>query len=144
MIQWVFNDGGRAAAGFKGTTGDCVARAIAIAAEMSYPRVYNDLNLLGRKHERTGSRKCGISNSRTGVYRQTIHRYLESIGWEWVPLMFVGKGCTTHLRASELPPGRIIVSLSKHVAAVVDGVLYDIYDCSRNGNRCVYGYWRMT
>ena len=30
----------------------------------------------------------------------------------------------------------------KHIISEVkDGVLYDTYDCSRNGTRCVYGYW---
>lgn len=42
----------------------------------------------------------------------------------------------------ELPKDKtIIVSLSKHIAAVVNGVLHDLSDCSRNGTRCVYGYW---
>lgn len=30
---------------------------------------------------------------------------------------------------------------SKHLAAVVDGVLHDTYDCTREGTRCVYGYY---
>jgi hypothetical protein len=32
---WQFDDGGRGAAGFKGKTGDCVCRAIAIATGIS-------------------------------------------------------------------------------------------------------------
>ena len=39
------------------------------------------------------------------------------------------------------PPGRLIVSVSRHLCAVIDGVLYDTHDCSRSGTRCVYGYW---
>lgn len=35
-MQFQYNDGGRAEAGFKGTTGDCVCRAIAIATERPY------------------------------------------------------------------------------------------------------------
>lgn len=27
------------------------------------------------------------------------------------------------------------------IAAVVDGVLHDTFDCSRGGTRCVYGYY---
>ena len=38
-----FNDGGRAEAGYKGRTGDCVTRAVAIAAELPYQEVYNRL-----------------------------------------------------------------------------------------------------
>lgn len=55
--------------------------------------------------------------------------------------MAIGSGCKVHLRSDELPTGRIIVSVSKHYVAVIDGVLHDIYDPSRHGNRCVYGYW---
>jgi hypothetical protein len=37
------NDGGRAAAGFKGQAGDCVVISIAIATGMPYQKVYDDL-----------------------------------------------------------------------------------------------------
>ena len=37
------NDGGRAAAGYKGKAGDCVVRSIAIATGVNYEEVYEDL-----------------------------------------------------------------------------------------------------
>ena len=40
-MQFQYNDGGRAKAGFKGTTGDCVCRAIAIATERPYREIYD-------------------------------------------------------------------------------------------------------
>ena len=55
--------------------------------------------------------------------------------------MQIGSGCQVHLRANELPTGRLIVRLSKHSVAVIDHVIHDTHDCSRRGNRCVYGYW---
>jgi hypothetical protein len=39
-MMWVADDGGRAATGFSGKTGDCVVRAIAIACELPYAEVY--------------------------------------------------------------------------------------------------------
>ena len=42
-MEFNFNDGGRAKAGYKGLTGDCVARAISIAAELPYKEVYDRL-----------------------------------------------------------------------------------------------------
>lgn len=57
--------------------------------------------------------------------------------------MFVGQGCNVHLRADELSPGRLIVSVSKHITIVIDGVIHDTYDPSRDGTRCVYGYFRQ-
>ena len=62
-------------------------------------------------------------------------------GWVYVPTMAIGSGCRVHLRADELPQGRLVVQVSKHYTAVVDGVIHDTYACSRDGTRCVYGYW---
>lgn len=140
MMDWVYDDGGRATAGYKGTAGDCVCRAVAIATGIPYKQVYEDINRLA-KSERTGRRKKGVSSARNGVYKGTIRKLMEGYGWVWHPTMKVGSGCTTHLRASELPSGRLVVSVSKHLTVVVDGVCHDTYDPSRDGTRCVYGYW---
>lgn len=142
-IEWVRHDGGRAAAGFRGATGDCATRAIAIAAQLDYRDVYDRINELARR-ERTGKRKRTVSNARLGVHRVTMHRLLvEELGATWTPTMTIGSGCTVHVRADELPAGRLVLNLSRHFAAVLDGVLYDNHDCSRGGTRCVYGYWTM-
>jgi hypothetical protein len=70
-----------------------------------------------------------------------MRRYLEALGWRWVPTMGIGTGYKVHLLASELPVGRLIVALSHHMVAVIDGIIHDTYDCSRDGTRCVYGYF---
>lgn len=149
------NDGGREAAGFKGLTGDCVTRSIAIATGLPYKQVYDALNGLAQS-ERTGKRKRKKSNSRTGVFRTSYQKYLTSLGWTWVPTMRIGQGCKVHLVDGELPPGRLIVRVSRHVTAVIDGVIHDTFDPQRktfwydngpdNGvtritERCVYGYF---
>lgn len=138
-MTWVYDDGGRAAAGFRGETRDCVTRAIAIATGgvyRPYREVYDALNALA--HE------MGVeSSARTGVRREVYDAYLRSLGWGWTPTMRVGAGCRVHLLAGELPPGRVVVRLSRHLAAVIDGVVYDTHDPSRGGRRCVYGYWRL-
>lgn len=142
-MKFIFDDGGRAAAGYKGTTGDCVTRAIAIATGKPYQEIYDALNVLGLS-ERTGKRKRGTSNARLGVYKGTKRKYLESLGWTWTPTMFIGQGCKVHLKAEELPFGRLVVAVSKHSVAVVDGVIHDTHDPSRNETRCVYGYFSQT
>jgi|MDSW01.2.fsa_nt_gb hypothetical protein len=134
------NDGGREKAGYKGDANDCVVRAISIATEISYQEVYDQLNVLAKK-ERRGKRKKTVSNSRLGVYRSTYERFLKSIGWAWQPTMKIGQGCKVHLRGDELPKGRLVVSVSRHLTAVVDGVIHDTHDPSRFGERCVYGYY---
>ncbi len=136
-----FDDGGRASAGYRGKAGDCVVRAIAIATDRPYQQIYEMVNGAAA-YERTGKRKRGVSNARTGVYRTSIRRVMKSLGWVWTPTMQIGSGCTVHLRVDELPPGRLVVSVSKHLTAVIDGVIHDTHDCSRRGTRCVYGYWQ--
>lgn len=140
-MQHIKNDGGRAMAGYKGKTGDCGCRAIAIATGLPYQEVYDRLNELA-KSERITKRKRTRSNARTGLWKNTAHRFFKEIGWVWTPTMTIGSGCKIHLRSDELPKGRLVVALSKHYAAVIDGVLHDAYDSSRNGTRCVYGYWQ--
>ena len=139
-MEFILHDGGRAAAGFKGKTGDCVTRSIAIATKSNYQEVYDALNHLAQA-ERISKRKRRRSSSRSGVFRRTYQAYLESLGWRWTSTMSIGSGCKIHLRPSELPRGPLIVKVSRHLTAVIDGVLYDTHDCSRGGMRCVYGYF---
>jgi hypothetical protein len=152
---FVWDDGGRAAAGYRGTTGDCVCRSIAIAAQLPYQEVYDALNRAALRERPRGRSKR--SSARTGVAKPTIKRFLEELGWAWTPTMHIGSGCKVHLCAEELPAGRLIVQLSGHITAVIDGEVHDIYDPRRPGvswpygsaeepvvreTRCVYGYWR--
>lgn len=141
-MHFKYDDGGRAQAGFKGKADDCVARSIAIAAQLPYRDVYDRLAMetgaqrKGKVGKRAASAREGINTS-----RKWFKDYMEEVGFRWVPTMRVGQGCCTHLRADELPSGRLIIAVSKHYTAMIDGVIHDTDDCSRNGTRCVYGYW---
>lgn len=135
-MQFKYNDGGRSQAGYKGSTSDCVTRAIAIATGRPYKEVYDAINQVSKD-----SKARGKSSARTGVQKAVWKKYLNDLGWKWTPTMFIGQGCKTHLRTGELPKGTIIVSVSKHLCAVVNGVIQDTFDPSREGTRCVYGYY---
>ncbi len=139
-IPFQYNDGGRRGAGYKGFAGDCAVRSVAIATGIPYQDLYDAVNELAKK-ERIGKRKRGISNARTGVYKGTMQLLMKRLGWKFIPTMSIGSGCKVHVRPDELPSGRLVLSLSKHFAAFIDGVLHDTHDCSRGGTRCVYGYW---
>src|ERR1700685_3927851 len=117
-----YHDGGRAATGYRGKTGDCVVRSIAIATGLPYQHIYDLVNRASTR-ERTGTRKRGISNARTGVYKSTIHRVMKELGWTWTPTMQIGSGCKVHLRPNELPSGRLVVSVSKHLTTMIDGII---------------------
>lgn len=139
MPTWVYDDGGRAAAGYKGGTRDCVTRAVAIATGLPYKAVYDAVNAAAEwERPRTGRKR---STARQGVRKATIRRFLADLGWEWTPTMQIGSGTTVHLRADELPSGRVLASVSRHLVAVIDGVIHDTHDPTRDGTRAVYGYW---
>ncbi len=143
-MRFVYDDGGRTAAGYLGTTRDCVTRAIAVATGLPYQTVYDGL-IARANHLPNNSgfnRALGaISHPRTGVPRKIYEGLLTDLGWTWTPTMQIGSGCTVHLRDGELPMGRLIVRCSHHLVAVIDGVIHDTRDPSRGGSRCVYGFY---
>lgn len=146
-LGFQFNDGGREAAGFKGGAGDCVVRAIAIAAELPYMQVYEDLRIANATYAEQRNDKLARrlaekgSSPRNGNHRNVFHDYILGHDFEWVPTMKIGAGCQVHLLANELVEGRLIVKVSKHLSAVIDGVIHDTHNPSRGGSRCVYGYY---
>ncbi len=139
-MKFIYNDGGRKQAGYKGETSDCVCRAISIVTEKPYQEIYDLINEFA-KDERLTKRRKHRSNARTGVHKDTIRKIMESLGYTWYPTMLVGQGCKVHLKDGELPNGRLVVNVSRHCTAVIDGVINDTYDCSRDESRCVYGYF---
>lgn len=162
LMPWVPDDGGRAAAGFRGKAGDCATRAFTIArfgpnpTGRQYRSVYDDLARLLRdwafsgrtsKHKemyRSGRFPC---TPRDGMMPAPLHRYAAEIGWSWTPAKHIGQAATTHMVSAELPPGSLVVVQAKHYAAVVDGVVYDTWDSTvsrtaGHGKRMVYGWWR--
>jgi hypothetical protein len=141
--DWVFDDGGRAAAGFKGKAGDCVCRAIAIATERPYQEVYDDLTAIGWLDRSYIYDADGLIRPRSDN-RTILREHMVGLGWCWTPTMRIGGGCRVHLRAAELPAGRIVATVTHHWVAVVNGVIHDTHDCSRGGMRCVYGYFASS
>ena len=144
------NDGGRAAAGFQGGAGDCVVRSIAIAANLPYIQVYEDLRAANARYANERDNKVSRhlvrrgSSPRNGNHRDVFHDYILGHGFVWVPTMKVGAGCQVHLRPDELPHGTLIVKVSKHLTAIIGGVIHDTHNPSRGGSRCVYGYYIKT
>jgi hypothetical protein len=138
-LPWVYNDGGRSLVS-KGKARDCVTRAVAIVTGLPYETIYEAINEESMRERPRAGRKR--SSAREGVLKATTRRYLASLGAVWHPTMAIGSGCKVHLRVGEIPSkGRLIVKVSKHVCAVIDGVIYNTHDPSREGNRCVYGWY---
>jgi hypothetical protein len=148
-MRFQYDDGGRAAAGFRGSADDCVTRSIAIATGLPYREVYNALAKLAHEH--------GLPRSaRDGVCDRVMRRYLSGLrglGFEWTPLD--GRRRWWKVNA-DLPDGALLVSLGAtthqgewqgHLTAVVDGVVRDVFDPS-DPSICrmvrAYGYYRCV
>lgn len=168
-MKFQYNDGGRKEAGYRAlNVDDCVTRAIAIAANLPYQDVYNELKSRMNHKKYKSSTKTSSSgpdkkqkndSPRNGVYRDIFHPYILSLGFSWVPCMKIGQGCKVHLDEKELPDGILIVKVSKHLTTVIDGVIHDTFNPCREGGgsgirtvdgvetrytigkRCVYGYY---
>ena len=74
-MRYVKTDGGRADAGYKGTTGDCGVRALAIASSKPYKEVYKlAFDVEGE-------------SPRNGLSRKAMRKILEMWGWKWTAKM---------------------------------------------------------
>lgn len=148
-MNFKFNDGGRKQCGYKGSSGDCVTRAIAIATGKTYREVYDKMFIeikefaatkrsAAAKRAGRGGGRAGTT-PRNGISKKVYHKYLiEEMGMIWTPTMFIGQGCKVHLIENELPSGKLIVQCARHLTIVINGVINDTWNCS---GKCVYGYY---
>lgn len=146
MLNFICSTGGRELY-FKGKNSvrDCAVRAIAIATGKDYKEVYDDIARLNKEMKLSKKEKeFALKHTpRNGVLKKVSKEYLTRLGWQWIPCMGIGTGCTMHLSAHDFPTsGTYIVQVSSHLTCVKDGVIHDTFDCSRGGTRCVYGYWK--
>ena len=134
MIDYRYDDGGRAAAGYRGKTGDCVVRAIAICAREDYRAVYRTMaeHMKGNGYAASGNayatrernRKAPRRKGQTTA-RRVQDRVLELYGFRKVRLPAGERPTFTEAHRHY---GDCIVVTTKHVAAVVDGALRDNFD----------------
>lgn len=132
-LPFKFNDGGRAKAGYS-LSPDCVARAIAIVEEMPYldaVRLIRD-KLLMNKGMYTARQLSAVH----GIPQYITEWVMRGLGYKYIET----PGVCFRSRQG-LPKGRIVIRVRGHVAAVINGVLNDSWDCQKTGRRPLLGYW---
>lgn len=147
--SFIYNDGGRKAAGYKGNPGDCVIRAIAIAADMPYNDVYEGMRQRNKQYRDSHNNKVSRqlkkrgTSPRNGNYKEVYEPYILELGFTWVPLSGIGMSDDkrTKLGRDKMPNGTVILRLGKHLCACIDGVVHDKFNPAENSTRQVYGYW---
>src|SRR5215831_19462276 len=124
-------------------------RAIAIAVGMPYREVHEKLTAAKVPYFYEGGdrdlpewskrvkRRGGVRafDADHGCWDEVYAPYLEELGWTYVST----KEKKVRLRADELPKGKLIVSIRRHLVAVIDHVIHDT--CGGNGRVTVRGYW---
>ena len=132
MIGYRYNDGGRKEAGYKGHTGDCVVRAMAIVSGRPYLKVYD---FVGQGMKAAGFARSG--NAYTAKYKKgkgspkaAQNKVKQAFGFQKIKQPKGKK--LTYSQAHE-KYGNCIVSSTRHVCAIVDGKLQDTFDGR--------GYW---
>jgi hypothetical protein len=137
-MELFVTDGGRAQAGVKAKRiKDCVTRSIATLTGRSYAEVHQMVA------DATGVTIDHLNRYGTQARPRGFKKLMAELGFVWVQTMNNYQRQRVHMRAQDLPSGRIICYVSGHYVAVIDGVQHDLTDCSRGGRRMVYGIWKL-
>ena len=72
-LELKIDDGGRAAAGFKGKVGDCVVRSIAIVTNISYQKIYDDLYQANEQFRISSKTKLARSLKKKTIVQEQEH-----------------------------------------------------------------------
>lgn len=128
-MEFVWNDGGRSASGFVGTTGDCVTRAIAIATGVAYREVYDCLAQISDK------------SPRHGMSIDIASDYLAERQWTRFP------GDNLPFEPITMPKGVVIAHVSKqsgecnHMCTLIDRVVHDTWNAA-DDRYIIRSYWQ--
>ena len=115
------------------SVGDCVKRAITLAAQMDYMEVQRELN---RYKKVTGAKAFNSDYN--------PHKYVENV-LHGVKLSFPAEKGKPRMNGQRFcesyKKGRYILNMAGHWSCCVDGVIYDTWDCS---DKCVYTAYKIV
>lgn len=130
-LDFIKDDGGRAAAGYKGETGDCVVRAVSIlngGTAASYKAAWADCLAAGKEVIARQRKNRGKGNPSPGagvdkkacllVYARNDLVKVDLRNWSELPTY-----AEAHARY-----GDCIVTTTGHICALVGGALHDLFD----------------
>lgn len=111
--------------------GDCVKRAIAKGFEKDYKEVSLELNRLKK-----------ITGATEFNEDKNWRKYIEDKGGQIMsfPAVTGQPRMNGHKFCEQFTKGRYIVKMAGHISVVVDGILYDTWDCR---DKCVYTAFKL-
>ena len=132
-LPYIYNDAGRKQSRPKETL-DCTVRALAISTNTDYVVAHDFLKERGRKCRKTFLFPKKRSNDC-------------ALGYEFVwmpfPLLCGKRRMSPERFARKFSTGVYICKTTKHVYAVVDGVINDTEKIDWFDGKCVYGCWEV-
>ena len=100
---------------------DCVVRAISVAEGKSWDETYEELSCIAQKEGILLDDVEFVEDYLDDRYKRTCH-YSKTVG-EFI---------------EEFPKGISLVTMNGHITVVIDGILYDTFDCR---DRRMYCSW---
>ena len=109
---------------------DCVIRAISFATNKSWDKVHTELFDIAMKKKNTATS------------RKVFVPYLNSMGYikKNQPKNEYNKRIKLYEFCEKYKYGIYIISLRKHLTCVIDGIIYDTWNCC---NHIVGNYWKV-
>lgn len=117
--------------GKKWNKGDCVVRAFAMSAGITWIKAFDLLTKRAREtYNMPNDKNC---------YKAVFEEY----GFDYVGIKAVKgkKRMTVEDFCKKHRKGRFIVDIANHLTSVVDGICYDTWNTA---NKCVYCYWELN
>ena len=122
LIGFKRHDGGRQAAGYKGTTGDCVVRACAIMSGRDYKECYDAMASANKLF--SGNLKA-IRSARSGVNENAWHYIFSHLGFQD---MGVTQADELTITEAYQRFGDCVIEIPRHLLAVKGGYVTDAWD----------------
>lgn len=141
------SDQGRSHSKRKGDHADCVVRSLVAVTGLPYDATYELLKGHGRRWGRGWDVDQWLRKGHPGLNALCMTRGLAPLHFQWIGFPPI-KG-RPRVTLAEAPlaftTGPYLLSLGRHVVAMVDGVLIDDggRDYRHRGSRCLYGMWKV-
>lgn len=133
-LDFVVDDGGRKAAGYKGNASDCVLRSLSIALGEDYEELRRELmeetkHFANTSRSRKAKRQKKEGNSVfRGVYREVYSVILKRRGWIRTGMSKIGSSKRYYLTKSDVPPVPVILHTRGHLTTSIDHTIRDTWD----------------
>lgn len=100
---------------------DCVVRSISVVTNRSWDKVYEELSDIAQKEGILLDDVDFVEKYLDKRYKRQCH-YAKTVG-EF---------------AEENPYGKYLVTMQGHITAIINGIIYDTFDCSHSRMWCAW------